>query len=65
MSIFSRLRSRRSTDAPHSLIKTRPPADPKLEEVEQAAAADVAALEGEDHTYFDPDSPGHQGLPGR
>jgi hypothetical protein len=33
--------------------------DPKLEETEKAAAADVAAVE-EDAKYFGRDAPGHQ-----
>jgi hypothetical protein len=70
MGIFSWLRSRRSfswlstrrypEDAgePHSLIRLRYE-DPKHEETERAAAADVAAVE-EDAKYFGSDSPANQ-----
>jgi hypothetical protein len=59
MGILSWFRSRRSPgipespgipDEPHSLIRLRYE-DPDLEETEQAAAADVAAVE-EDAKYF-------------
>jgi hypothetical protein len=33
--------------------------NPKLEQIEQDAAADVATVE-QDDKYFDPDSPGNQ-----
>jgi hypothetical protein len=33
--------------------------DPRLTEIEEAAAEDVAAVE-QDDKYFDPDSPGQQ-----
>jgi hypothetical protein len=64
MGILSWFRSRRSpgipespdiTDEPHSLIRLRYE-DPDLEETEQAAAADVAAVE-EDAKYFGSGSP--------
>ena len=40
------------------LVRTRYD-DPELEQVERAAAADIAAVE-QDDKYFDPDSPGQQ-----
>jgi hypothetical protein len=62
MGILSWFRSRRSADVPddepNSLIKYRYE-DPDLESVEQAAAADVAAVE-EDAKFFGPDSPASQ-----
>ena len=63
MGIRSWLRSLRSKDVPDddepsSLIKYRYE-DPDLEQVEQAAAQDVAAVE-EDDKYFDRDSPASQ-----
>ena len=62
MGIRSWLRSLRSADVPedepNSLIKYRYE-DPALEEVEKAAAADVAAVE-EDAKFFGPDSPASQ-----
>ena len=63
MGIRSWLRSLRSEDVPDadepsSLIKYRYE-DPDLEQVEQAAAQDVAAVE-EDDKYFGRDSPASQ-----
>ena len=67
MGIRSWLRSLRSEDVqdedvpddePSSLIKYRYE-DPAFEEVEKAAAQDVAAVE-EDAKYFGPDSPASQ-----
>ncbi len=67
MGIRSWLRSLRSEDVqdedvpddePSSLIKYRYE-DPAFEEVEKAAAQDVAAVE-EDAKYFSPDSPASQ-----
>ena len=67
MGIRSWLRSLRSEDVqdedvpddePSSLIKYRYE-DPDLEQVEQAAARDVAAVE-EDDKYFGRDSPANQ-----
>jgi hypothetical protein len=61
MGIRSWFRSLRSTDLPeeqHSLIKLRYE-DPDFEPTEQAAAADVAAVE-EDAKYFGSDSPASQ-----
>ena len=62
MGIRSWLRSLRSADGPedesNSLIKYRYE-DPDLEQVEQAAAQDVAAVE-EDDKYFGRDSPASQ-----
>ncbi|MGH3197323.1 MAG: hypothetical protein ACRDOH_04555 [Streptosporangiaceae bacterium] len=57
MGIRSWFRSLRSSDDPdeqHSLIKLRYE-DPELEPIEEAAAADVAAVE-EDAKYFGSDS---------
>jgi len=62
MGIRSWFRSLRSEDVPEdepsSLIKYRYE-DPAFEEVENAAARDVAAVE-EDDKYFAPDSPASQ-----
>jgi hypothetical protein len=63
MGIVSWFRSRRSADEPdggnpHSLIKYRYE-DPAFEPTEEAAAADVAAVE-EDAKYFGSDSPASQ-----
>jgi hypothetical protein len=67
MGIRSWLRSLRSEDVqdedvpddePNSLIKYRYE-DPAFEQVEKAAAQDVAAVE-EDAKYFSPDSPASQ-----
>ena len=62
MGILSWFRSLRSADAPgdgqNSLIKYRYE-DPDLEQVEKAAAQDVAAVE-EDDKYFGRDSPASQ-----
>jgi len=62
MGIRSWFRSRRSEDAPDdgqsSLVKYRYE-DPDLEDIEQAAAADVAAVE-QDDKYFGRDSPASQ-----
>jgi len=61
--ILSWFRSLRSPDLPddddsHSLIRNRYE-DPDFEPVEEAAAADVAAVE-EDDKYFGSDSPAKQ-----
>ena len=62
MGILSWLRSLRSADVPedepNSFIKYRYE-DPDFEQVENAAARDVAAVE-EDAKYFGPDSPASQ-----
>jgi hypothetical protein len=62
MGIRSWLRSLRSEDVPedepNSLIKYRYE-DPAFEQVEKAAARDVAAVE-EDAKYFGPNSPASQ-----
>ncbi len=61
MGILSWFRSLRSTDLPeeqHSLIKLRYE-DPDFEPTEEAAAADVAAVE-EDAKYFGSNSPADQ-----
>jgi hypothetical protein len=53
MGIFSWLRFRRPADQPertHSLIRYRYD-DPKLEQVERDAAADVAELKADPHYY--------------
>jgi len=58
MGIFSWLRSGRSADQPerkHSLIKYRYE-DPKLEQVERDAAADVAQVEEDAHFFHRDDS---------
>ena len=62
MGIFSRFRERGHADE-RSLFERlvmprgRPP-DPKLEEIQRAAAADVADMEAEDRKYFRQDGPG-------
>ena len=63
MGIRSWFRSLRSTDVedkdgPQSLIRYRYE-DPAFEPVEEAAAADVATVEEDDH-YFGKDSPASQ-----
>jgi hypothetical protein len=61
MGIRSWFRSLKSSDIPdeqHSLIKLRYE-DPDFEPTEEAAAADVAAVE-EDAKYFGSDSPASQ-----
>jgi hypothetical protein len=62
MGILSWFRSHRSSDIPDdeqpSLLKLRYE-DPDFEPIEEAAAADVAAVE-EDAKYFGPDSPSSQ-----
>ncbi len=61
MGILSWLRSLRSTDVPdepHSLLRPRYE-DPDLQEIQEAAAADVAAVE-QDDKYFGPNSPANQ-----
>jgi hypothetical protein len=62
MGILSWFRSLRSPDGTddnrHSLVKYRYE-DPAFEPTEEAAAADVAAVE-EDAKYFGPDSPASQ-----
>jgi len=35
------------------------PPDPELEQIKEAATADVADMEAEDRKYFDQDSPGN------
>jgi len=61
MGILSWFRSLRSTDVsdePYSLIRPRPE-DPDFEPTEEAAAADVAAVE-QDDKYFRANSPSDQ-----
>jgi hypothetical protein len=54
---FGFRRSRRKASK-HSLIRNQRD-DPRLRRIQQAAAADVAAV-CEDDQYFDPNSPGNQ-----
>ncbi len=61
MGILSWFRSLRSSDVPdepRSLLRDRPE-DPDLEEIQEAAAADVAAVE-QDDKYFGSNSPADQ-----
>jgi hypothetical protein len=58
LSWFRSLRSSDLPDEPHSLLKLRYE-DPDFEPTEEAAAADVSAVE-EDAKYFGPDSPANQ-----
>jgi len=61
MGIFSWFGSRKSRgkhSRPRSLVRTNVES-PKLRDLEQAAAADVAKVE-EDDKHFDPDSPANQ-----
>ena len=61
MGILSWFRSLRSTDvpdAPHSLIRDRYE-DADLQEIQEAAAADVARVE-QDDKFFGPNSPANQ-----
>ena len=60
---FSRSRDRRQGDNRSwfqrlVMPRGRPP-DPELEEIKEAAAADVAEMEEEDRKYFDQNSPGN------
>jgi hypothetical protein len=67
MGILSWFRSLRSSDVPDSSAVADEPRsllryryeDPAFQETEEAAAADVAAVE-EDAKYFGPDSPADQ-----
>jgi len=63
MGVFSRSRARRQTDERswfQRLVMPRGhPLDPELEQIREAAAADVADMEAEDRKYFDQDSPGN------
>jgi hypothetical protein len=61
MGLFSRFRSDGSGDRPTGLRRWVVPTgrrDPDLEEIKQAAAADVAEMEEEDRKYFRQDGPG-------
>jgi hypothetical protein len=61
MGLFSRFRSDGSGDGPTWLRRLVSPTgrrDPDLEEIKQAAAADVAEMEEEDRKYFRQDGPG-------
>ena len=63
MGVFSRSRARGQTDERswfQRLVMPRGhPPDPELEQVREAAAADVADMEAENRPYFDKDSPGN------
>jgi hypothetical protein len=56
---FGSRRSRRKARNKHSLIRNQRD-DPRLRRIQQAAAADVAAV-CKDDRYFDPNGPGRQG----
>ena len=61
MGLFSRFRSDESGDGPTWLRRWVTPTgrrDPDLDEIKQAAAADVAEMEEEDRKYFRQDGPG-------
>jgi hypothetical protein len=63
MGLFSRFRDRRNSGGPSLfermvMPRGRPP-DPKLEELQEAAAEDVAVMEAEDRKYFRQDGPGN------
>ena len=63
MGLFSRFRERGRSGGPslfQRLVMPRGhPPSPKLEEIQRAAAEDVAAMEAEDLKYFRQDSPGN------
>ena len=63
MGVFSRSRARRQTDERswfQRLVMPRGhPPNPELEQIREAAAADVADMEAENRKYFDPDGPGN------
>ena len=63
MGVFSRSRARGQTDGRswfQRLVMPRGhPPDAELEQIKEAAAADVADMEAEDRKYFDQDSPGN------
>ena len=63
MGLFSRRRDRGPTDERslfERLVMPRGhPPDPELEQIKEAAAADVAEMEAEDRKYFDQNSPGN------
>ena len=63
MGVFSWFRERRQTGGPglfQRLVMPRGhPPDPKHEEIQRAAAEDVAAMEAEDRKYFRQDGPGN------
>ena len=62
MGVFSWFRERGSSGGPslfQRLVMPRGhPPDPELEQIKEAAAADVAEMEAEDHKYFRQDGPG-------
>jgi hypothetical protein len=61
MGVFSRFRARGQTDERswfQRLVMPRGhPPNPELEQLKEAAAADVADMQAEDRKYFDQDSP--------
>jgi hypothetical protein len=63
MGVFSWFRDRESSGGPslfQRLVMPRGhPPSPELEEIQRAAAEDVAAMEAEDRKYFRQDSPGN------
>lgn len=63
MGLFSRNRDREPADGRswfERLVMPRGhPPDPELEQIKEAAAADVADMEAEDRKYFDQNSPGN------
>ena len=63
MGVFSRSRVSGQTDGRswfQRLVMPRGhPPDTELEQIKEAAAADVADMEAEDRKYFDQDSPGN------
>ena len=61
MGLFPRFRSDGSGDGPTWLrrwVTSTGRRDPELDEIKQAAAADVAEMEEEDRKYFRQDGPG-------
>ena len=63
MGLFSRSRDRGRADNRGWFQRLVMPRgrrpDPGLEQIKEAAAADVAEMEAEDRKYFDQDSPGN------
>ena len=63
MGIFSWLSRDRSVEEPGWLRRWVIPGsgrdDPEIDDIQRAAAADVATLETEDRRYFRRDGPGH------
>ena len=62
MGLFSRKKTRRDPDGPGLFQRLVMPRghgpDPKLDEIKQAAEADVERMEAEDREYFRKDAPG-------